>query len=397
MNRKKRKQKYALVLSGGGFNCAFQLGALNYIQKHWDSITGLASPMKFDIVAGVSGGALNGALVAMNEMSLLNDLWVNQIGKKGVSEIYTSEWIDTSNQGDHIKLKIDVKQIAQKLIPELKVKFGFFEKFGVLFSKQKRKAIFQSIVQEVEEQIKINLPKYKSIANNLPLRKKLEKYLDRGKIKGTSFLCGFVSLNTGAYHGVLHPQFYSEQDFINGVMASTSIPMVWEPVEQIKFQSEKGLVTSLNNVDGGVRNVSPLGDVIKLINQDQSDSEYKVIVINTNSGQPKFKDFSNQSIFQIAVRSLYEIAMTEVFNNDIHHFTKVNDLVHQTESNQKDLVLFNEHQQRIKSFDTVIINPHKDINLGNPLTANEKLIHHRMIHGASMAEMAFEKKVFNNG
>ena len=392
-----RKKKIALVLSGGGFNCAFQLGALNYINENWKKITGLSTPMKFDIIAGVSGGALNGSLVAMNQLPLLNDLWIHQIGRKGVSEVYTSELIDTSSQADKIKLKIDVKQLAKKLIPELKVKLGFFNKVGLIFSKQKRKDILQSIIKEVEESIKINLPKYKSIADNSPLRKKLEKYLDRSKIKGTEFLCGFVSLDTGAYHGVLHNQFSSEQDFVNGVIASTSIPMVWNPVKEIQFNTENGIVNSKNNVDGGVRNVSPLGDVIKLINQDKEDCDYKIIVINTNSGQPKKKDFSNKSIIEIAVRSLYEIAMTEVFNNDIHHFSKVNDIVKQAESWDDDIALYNEHDHQIKSYDAVIINPHKDIDLGSSMVANEKLINHRMIHGASMAQIAFDKKDFNNG
>jgi len=392
-----RKQKIALVLSGGGFNCAFQLGALNYINENWKKITGLSTPMKFDIIAGVSGGALNGSLIAMNQLPLLNDLWVHQIGRKGVSEVYTSELIDTSSQADKIKLKIDIKQLAKKLIPELKVKLGFFNKIGLIFSKQKRKDILQSIIKEVEESIKINLPKYKSIADNSPLRKKLEKYLDRSKIKGTDFLCGFVSLDTGAYHGVLHNDFSSKEDFVNGVIASTSIPMVWNPVKEIQFNTENGIVNSKNNVDGGVRNVSPLGDVIKLINQDKEDCYYKIIVINTNSGQPKKKDFSNKSIIEIAVRSLYEIAMTEVFNNDIHHFSKVNDIVKQAEAWDDDIALYNEYNHQIKSYDAVIINPHKDIDLGSSLVANEKLINHRMIHGASMAQIAFDKKDFNNG
>ena len=392
-----KKKKIALVLSGGGFNCAFQLGALNYINKNWKKITGLSTPMKFDIIAGVSGGALNGSLVAMNQLPLLNDLWIHQIGKKGVSEIYTSELIDTSSKADKIKLKIDVKQLAKKLIPELKLKFGFFNKLGLIFSKQKRKDILQSIIKEVEESIKINLPKYKSIADNSPLRKKLEKYLDRSKIKGTDFLCGFVSLDTGAYHGVLHNQFSSEKDFVNGVIASTSIPMVWNPVKSIQFNSENELIQSLNNIDGGVRNVTPLGDVIKLINQDKEDCDYKIIVINTNSGKPKQKDFSNKSIIEIAVRSLYEIAITEVFNNDVHHFTKVNKIVKQAETWDDEIALFNEHNKQIKSFDAVIINPHKDIEMGSSLVANEKLINFRMLHGASMAQIAFDKKDFNNG
>ena len=79
------KTKFALVLSGGGFNGAFQVGALKYISENWKAISGLDTPMKFDIISGVSTGAINGALVAMNELDLLHNLWINQIGKLGAS------------------------------------------------------------------------------------------------------------------------------------------------------------------------------------------------------------------------------------------------------------------------------------------------------------------------
>ncbi len=381
-----KKKKIALVLSGGGFNCAFQLGALNSIQKHWKQLTGLTTPMKFDIVAGVSGGALNGVLVAMNQLPLLNDLWIHRIGRKGVSEIYTSEIIDTTSQGNTIKLKLDIKQLLKKLTPQINVKLDFFRKLGVAFSKRKRKQLLESILKEVEQNIKINLPKYKSIADNSSLRKKLEKYLDRNQIKGTKFLCGFVSLDTGNYHGVIHDQFQSEQDFVNGVLASTSIPTVWNPVEKISFYNQYRITTSYNNVDGGIRNVSPLGDVIQLINEDQEDCEYKIIIINTRSGILKHKDFSNQSLVGIAVRSLYEIAMSEIFHNDIKHFLDLNKVVKQTKSWGNDNVLRTESNKIIKAYDAIVIQPDANMNLGNSLVANKELIERRIKFGEEMTK-----------
>ena len=238
----------------------------------------------------------------------------------------------------------------------------------------------------------MNLPKFKSIADNTPLRKKLTEYLNRSKIKGTKFISGFVSLDSGEYHSVLHHQYHSDIDFVNGVLASTAMPMVWSPVDSIRFNTSQGLIDSKNNIDGGIRNVSPLGDVIKLINED-SGSKYKVIVINTNSGVTKPKDFSNQSILSIAFRSLYEIAMTEVFNNDVQFFTKVNHIVKQAEAWDHEITLFNEQNQQIKSFDSVIISPDKGFDLGNPLVANKKLIKNRMEHGMKMTKEAFNKGI----
>ena len=387
--KRKKQQKIALVLSGGGFNCAFQLGALNYINRNWKKITGLSSPMKFDVVAGVSGGALNGALLAMNDLPLLNHLWVDLIGKKGASEIYTSDIIDATHKGDSMKLKIDLKGIAKQFMPDIESQLSFFNKLGLIFSKRKRRVIFETVLKQLTKIIKLNLSNFKSIADNTPLKRKLELYLDRNKIKGSTFISGFVSLDSGLYHHVLHHEYLSNQDFINGVLASMAMPFVWSPVDLVHFKTKQGLVTSQNNVDGGVRNVSPLGDVIKLINHDV-ESDYKVIVINTNSGVPKAKDFSNKSVIDIIARALYEITLTEVFDNDIKHFTKINSIIKQAEAWDNEITLFNGSNQQMKSFESVIINPDSSFDLGNALVANEQLIKARMDHGEIMAKRAFK-------
>lgn len=382
-----RKKKVALVLSGGGFHGAFQLGALNYINENWKRITGKTTPMKFDIIAGVSVGALNGSLLAMDKLSLLNDLWINQIGRKGVSEIYTSDFIDTTNKSEKLKLKIDLKSLGRKLLPNVDLKLGLMKKLSLVFSKRKRKKIIDEIVKDIGLGIKSSLPQFKSLADNTPLKKKLEKYLNRSSIKDTDFLCGFVSLDSGEYHSVLHHNFLSNQDFVNGVLASTAIPIVWSPVDSVQFHSEKGTINSLNNVDGGIRNVSPLGGVIKLINEDMEESEYKVIVINCSNGVIKPEDYAKKSIAGIATRSIQEIMFAEIFNNDVKHFTKINELIKQAESG--DVTLYDSDLQELNSFDSVIIQPHEDVEMGNALAANEKLVYHRMTHGKAMARVAF--------
>ena len=245
-----KNKKIALVLSGGGFNGAFQVGALNYIQENWNKITGLTSPMKFDLIAGVSAGALNGALIAMNKLDLLNDLWINKIGKNGVTEIYTSDIIDTSSTSSEIKLKVDLKSISKRLIPEIDLQFGFLKKLGLVFSKKKRKQILDKLLSKVEKGIKVNYSNLKSVADNTPLKRKVEKYISQREMKGTKYYCGFVSLDTGKYHSVHSDSFLTNEDFINGILASTAIPVVWKPVPKINFKTPSGIVCSTNNVDG---------------------------------------------------------------------------------------------------------------------------------------------------
>lgn len=383
-----KKKKIALVLSGGGFNGAFQVGALNYIQENWNKITGLTSPMKFDLIAGVSAGALNGALIAMNKLDLLNDLWINKIGSNGVTEIYTSDIIDTSSTSSEIKLKVDLKSISKRLIPEIDLQFGFLKKLGLVFSKKKRKQVMDKLLSKVEKGIKINYSNLKSVADNTPLKRKLEKYISQREMKGTKYYCGFVSLDTGKYHSVHSDNFLTNEDFINGILASTAIPVVWKPVPKINFKTPSGIVCSTNNVDGGVRNVSPLGDIIKLINEEEA--EYKIIVINCNSGTVKQEDFGKKSIGAITSRSVYDIALTEIFNNDVNHFMKINELVKQTKQVCDNVILKNKYAKELKDFDAVVINPHKDIDLGSALVANEDLISYRILHGRAMAKEAFE-------
>ncbi len=65
--RDENSKKIALILSGGGARGAFQVGAEKYAREvkgyHWD------------IIAGVSVGAMNGAMLAMHRYARLMELW----------------------------------------------------------------------------------------------------------------------------------------------------------------------------------------------------------------------------------------------------------------------------------------------------------------------------------
>ena len=103
-------KKTALVLSGGGFKGAFQVGALKYLKNNWSRIELSGSPMKFDLIAGVSVGSLNGVLVASDKFTELEKLW-EDVAKNGVEEIYTSDFIDTKSSADTVQFKINFSSI----------------------------------------------------------------------------------------------------------------------------------------------------------------------------------------------------------------------------------------------------------------------------------------------
>jgi NTE family protein len=62
-------KKTALVLSGGGAKGAFQVGAEKYARE--------VKGYQWDIIAGVSVGALNGAMLATQAYQRLFELWNN--------------------------------------------------------------------------------------------------------------------------------------------------------------------------------------------------------------------------------------------------------------------------------------------------------------------------------
>lgn len=380
--------KFALVLSGGGFNGAFQVGSLKYLSDNWRAITGLATPMKFDLISGVSAGAINGALVAMNELSLLHNLWVNKIGRLGASEIYNSDFIDTHSQSDYLKIRINIKNLAKKFFSKIHLEMSAMDKIALIISQSTRQQVIDKYLQLFYDTVKSQMGEFKAIADNEPLRKKLALYLDRSKIKNTIFTCGFVSLNSGKYHSVKQDDFLSNDDFVGGVLSSSSIPFVWNPVPKVSFNCGQEQILAFNNVDGGVMNVSPLGDVIKLIEEDKEECRYKIFVINCNSGTPKYEDCSESSIGAIISRSFYQLTLTEIFNNDIQHFMQVNDLVKQVEKSGSNLQLKTLNNRPLRSFDAVVISPERGDELGNPLVANEKLIHQRMAQGYQCAKKA---------
>jgi NTE family protein len=388
-------KKTALVLSGGGFKGAFQVGALKYLKDNWSKIDPSGNQMKFDLIAGVSVGSLNGVLVASDKFSELEKLW-GAVAKNGVEEIYTSDFIDTKSPADTVQLKINFSSIFKRFIPNVSLKnIPLGKIIGLIFSKAKIEKLLSELGEIAKSDLNDTLRSFKSIADNTPLKNKLTTLVKKADIK-TSYSCGYVSLNDGKYYSVNSNDFVSDADFVNGVLASTAMPIVWPPVEAINTTNqEPNSNTQKHSVDGGVRNVSPLGDIIKEINKDPAN-EYKIIIINCSSGEVLPEDYKEKGIASIALRSLNDIALTEVFNNDIEEFIKINDILKQVQAVNPNQLIYNfdyktntRSTKPLKRFSTLIIQP--DINvLGDSLVANEALIRKRLKHGEDKAKQALD-------
>lgn len=370
--------KIALVLGGGGFRGAFQVGALQVLKDHWHLVDNSTPPLKFDIVSGVSAGALNGLLIAQNKLDELTALW-EEIGRKGVTEIYHSDFIDTrlNPDADHPALRFRLTwETFKKHFP----KTSNNVLLKAIFS---RKSLFRSFGKEFQQ--------LRALADNGPLLEKIRKYAHRDHFSHCAFKCGYVSLNTGSFYSVNVCDFLSDEDFAKGVLASATMPIIWPPVDKVNVY---GMLHE-QCVDGGIRNVSPLRDVLDDIKNDRSPDEYTIIIINCSTGKLNHEDFAGQNIAQIALRSLSDIAITEIFNNDIREFITKNYLVKQIRDAHPEQIVYDydfENMQRgrpLKYFKAIVIQPDPNM-LGDPLTANERQIQARIDHGVYKAKMALD-------
>lgn len=382
-------KKIALALSGGGFKGAFQLGALQHLQEAWTKLQTGTPPLKFDVVTGVSVGSLNGLLVASQKFPQLVKLW-NDVATNGVEEIYTSDFIDTKAGGDTVKLKFDFEKLRQRFVPNVNLSnVNIFQAFELLFSQKKREEFLQNLLKIAGADLQQNLKNFKSLADNTPLKKKLDVLAKIEDIKNCIFRCGYVSLNDGEYYSFRHSEFNTNADFANAILASTAQPVVWPPVETIRTAPVKPPSPQKFSVDGGIRNVSPLGDVIREINLDRSGSEYLIIIINCSNGKLQPEDYTDKNIAQIALRSLADIAITEIFNNDVREFMDKNFILEQVlQKHPGEQVLDYDFENKkpgkpLRHFQSIIIQP--DGTLGDGLVANPTLIADRIKQGREKA------------
>lgn len=147
-------------------------------------------------------------------------------------------------------------------------------------------------------------------------------------------IIGAVSLVTGAFHAFRpdHPHF------MDALLASGSLPLVFPPVDV-------GALTSM--IDGGTRNVSPLGLV-----RDSGPDE--IVVINCSSAASLPIAEAPTTALKISQRAS-EIAMFEIFSNDIGNFLRTNRLVEQAAASG--VTLTSASGRPLRSYRITVIEP----------------------------------------
>lgn len=363
----KRKKKISLVLSGGGFKGAFQVGALEYLMynpvKIEDEIIDIAH---FDIISGVSVGSLNGAMLATGQLEALKDIWFRQIKENGPDVIYLSKYLENGLPNPQLFFK------------DLMPKLSLWDKLGLIFSSKKQNFLFKKILQ--------NALQLESLAENGPLIDILKNYISLDKFEDVIYKIGFVSLRDGRYKSVCQNQFSSDHELRKAIVASCTMPIIWPPIPAI--HTAKGEYF-FDNVDGGIRNVSPLKDVIDAINQrpNLDNEEHYIIVINCSARKlPVIPP--NPTIVDIAVRSLLDITFSEIFENDLDQFLWINNMLKTLNLDQMDL-----GHKKYRRFKIKIIQP--PYTIANTLDARPDIIEQWRNLGYQQAEKETQSTNWN--
>lgn len=278
---------------------------------------------RFSIIAGVSVGSLNGVMLAQNKYEELLKIWEN------------------INNSMVYKGKISLSGFVWRLL------------------KGKN-----------------------SLLSHQPLKALLNKHVHLENMdEHVAFRAGTVSLLNGEYYYFNADQFSSNVEFRKAILASALMPVIWEPVASIS--STKGIF--LDMVDGGIRNNSPLRDVLDL-------NPEEVVIINCSPFKKALEidEKATNNIFQIAKRSLVEIAMNEIFIGDLKKYLKVNELVKQAQD--KGVELQHTNGKAYRYFKTVLINP--EAYLGDVLNFEQHAIQAHIAAGNAAARKAFENYKF---
>jgi len=286
-------KKTALVLSGGGAKGAFQFMAEKYARE--------VKGYRWQIISGVSVGALNGMMLAMEKYSQLETLWRN----------------------------ITREQV-------LSGKLNFWTLLRIAFGA-------------------------KSIYSNAPLWKLIQQEYEPEKVTA-DLRVGVVSLQSGQMVRFVP----SDVGFEKAILASTAIPILWSPVKVSPLYPEM--------VDGGVRDISPLGDVL-----DSAPDE--VVIINCDPSYPPVRIEPHRNALDIGIHTL-ELMMNEIMVNDIQLFMQINQNVR--EAAVANIHLHNRRGKVLKAYAYKLIEP--DEYLGDVLDFSPATIRMRMEAGWEKAK-----------
>lgn len=192
-------KEYGIVLEGGGAKGAYQIGVWKALKE---------SGVKIKGIAGVSVGALNGALICMDDIALAEEIWTN---------IKYSQIMDVDDVEMHHLMKRELTKLNLGKI-----------------TKTSAKAVTSGGI------------------DNTPLRNLIESHVDEKKVKesGIDFVMG--TLNLSELKGMeIEARSLEDGELKEYLVASASLPV---------FKSEK--YQGKTYLDGGMVNNVPVDMLI---------------------------------------------------------------------------------------------------------------------------------------
>lgn len=297
-----QNRNIALVLSGGGAKGAFQVGALDVFYEYG---------YEFDVLSGISVGALNGAMIATRQFTELQKLWKT------------------------------------------------IEKEDILRSRSLGEVIRQFVLY------KIGIADPPRGLNNLaPLKGLLSNYLFARQVR-IPFHFGFVILENGNYvNATIRREGHRiDEDDILRILASSAIPFQFDPVD---FYDQ-------TLVDGGIRHISPIAQVLPY-HPDE------IVIIPTKPLDGRQEEAEVKDILQIGKRSI-DVMLDEIFIEDIQRFVQINRLVGQ--ARRQGITLKKPDNSPYKYINATIVAP--DQILGDSLDFGEEILQERYNRGRKRA------------
>jgi NTE family protein len=173
---------------------------------------------------------------------------------------------------------------------------------------------------------------------------------------------GAVSLVSGEYVE-FHPD---SPGLAQAILASTVMPIIWEPVDVSPEHQSM--------VDGGVRNISPIGDVLEA----EPD---EVVIINCSPESSDVLPMPPANIGKIGLRTL-DLLLNELFRSDMSEFIRINHLVQQAAAHG--VTLYHPKSGKpLKYYDCKIIEPEEP--LGDTLDFSQPSVQRSLKAGLERA------------
>lgn len=282
--------KRALVLSGGSIKGAYEAGALKAIFE---------AGFKPEYVYGISVGNLNSTFITHEAAKQFI-----ATGSVDWLKVADELWKFWSTEIDEPK-----KLVKQKCNLLLLLSLNW----GLIFKK------------------------FDSILDTTPLQNLIKQHINPDVIKKSP-----VQLHVGAvniYSGEIKYVDPQDPDFLDYVVASTAIPIMM-PVK---------IINGMPYLDGGLRDVAPLGQAINVGADD-------IVCVCCQSEKLDNQTYNYRDLI-VMVDKVMDIIVTEIVNNDVKMIQKINDLIEEHNGHG------GHHHSKYRHIETTLIRPATEIFL----------------------------------